>query len=284
MPLHHPHDLTERILLYGPLGTGKTSSYLKIAQWLQQTKSPNQVYVIDTDFALKRMLSKNEKYRNLTNLHYYECTKWDIVDDNNKEKNGRDKRRNKDGATGYVVPTTEKILSVIQPNDWFVVDFSDATWSMVQAWFTNKVYGKDIDDHFLLMRMEIQKTLKDGQKPKQSAAFSGRGDWPIINKIYFAWRDRILLQHDFNVVLTAKETDIEDDDKTKTKKLFRRFGVKPSGQKDMAHMMHTVLYTDKDDGHIITTVKDRENVYLDQEPISDFVLGYLVKVAGWKLK
>jgi hypothetical protein len=284
MPLHNPDGLTERILLFGSIGTGKTTSYLKIAQWLQNTGSKNKVYVIDTDFALKRMLTKNLKYKSLKNLTYYECTQWDITEDNDEfKKLPKDEQERK--LNKSVVKVTRKILDVIEPDDWLVVDFSDSTWSMVQSWFTERVYQMRIEDHFLLMRLEIQKTLGEGEKPKQSTVFSGRGDWPTINKIYFGWRDTVLFQHKFNVLLTAKENDIEKDDEARTKKMFRRLGVKPAGQKDMAHQTHTVLYTDKDrDDWIITTVKDREVEYLDEEPVKDFVLGYLVKIAGWKLK
>ena len=284
MPLHNPDGLTERILLFGSIGTGKTTSYLKIAQWLQNTGSKNKVYVIDTDFSLRRMLVKNPKYKTLKNLTYFECTQWDIMEDDSDFRKLTEEQREKK-INNSVVRVTKKILDTIEPDDWFVVDFSDSTWSMVQAWFAERVYGKAIEDHFLLMRLEIQKTLGEGEKPKQSPVFSGRGDWPTINKIYFAWRDTILFQHKFNVLLTAKENDIEKDDEARTKRMFRRFGVKPSGQKEMAHQTHTVLYTDKDgDDWIMTTVKDRENKYMDEQPVKDFVLNYLVPVAGWRLK
>jgi hypothetical protein len=67
---------------------------------------------------------------------------------------------------------------------------------------------------------------------------------------------------------------------------FARFGYKPAGQKDLGFQFHTVLLmaNPKHGKYTMTSVDDHTRTLLeDAEVVPDFVLGYLVPVAGWQL-
>lgn len=123
----HPKGATrERILAFGPSGTGKSSAYLSIAR-----KCPDSTfYVLDSDFAIERML-ENE---NLPNVTHRLVTDWE----------------------GYVEGTKE-FQKLMKPDDWLVIDFISTAWEAVQGYYIEQIHGKDMDSFFLEARKKKAK-------------------------------------------------------------------------------------------------------------------------------
>lgn len=247
--------LLERILLFGPAGSGKSTAAASVASMAAKTKSDARFHVVDTDLAWDRMLI--EGYPELSNVEVYVALDWPEYRE-----------------------ALAKIRSVVRPNDWVVVDLVSNAWETVQAYFTEQVFDRDIGDYFL----QVRKELKTGKKSLE--AFSGWVDWSVINAMYKTWTNDLLFKTRANVICMAKmgKVHAEQDDKA-TRLLFGPHGVKPEGQKSLAYQFHTVLLTGepRTGEYTLTTVKDRERTQLDKTPVKKFALDYLVKIGGWRL-
>lgn len=248
-------NLVERILVFGPAGSGKSTAAASIAAMSARTGSDARFYVVDTDLAWDRMLY--EGYGDLTNVEVLVALEWPEYRD-----------------------ALAKIRSQVRPQDWVVVDLVTNAWETVQSYFTEQVFDRDIGDYFL----QVRKELKTGKKSLE--AFSGWVDWSVINAMYKSWANDLLFKTRANVLCTAKMARVhsEQDDKA-TRLLFGAHGVKPEGQKALAYQFHTVLLTGepRTGEYTLTTVKDRERTKLDKAPVKKFALDYLVKVGGWRL-
>lgn len=250
--------LLERILVFGPAGSGKSTAAASIASMAAKTKSDARFHVIDTDLAWDRMLV--EGYGDLANVDVHVALEWPEYK-----------------------AALAKIRSVVRPNDWVVVDLVSNAWETVQSYFTEQVFDQDIGDYFL----QVRKELKTGKKSLE--AFSGWVDWSVINAMYKTWINDLLFKTRANVICMAKMAKVyaEQDDKA-TRLLFGQHGVKPEGQKSLPYQFHSVLLTgerkvDERTEYLLTTVKDRERVQLDKVAVKKFALDYLVKVGGWRL-
>lgn len=270
MPLHPTHPAPERILAFGPAGSSKTTMWLNIAKFAQLTNSTSTFFVMDTDFAVDRMLSG---YPTLTysifndpnfqhpnpRLVIYSCFEW------------------KD-----YVRALKDIQLRAKPNDWVIADFIGNAWSAVQDDFVMEVFHQDIGDYFL----QVRKTLK--KDASSLGALEGWVDWQVINPRYKGWANSLLFKGRYHVYATAKSDNLSSDKKptedTQTRALFARYQVKPVGQKDLPYSFHTLLLTGRQgDDYTITTVKDRERAEVSGLPVKNFTTDYLVNVAGWRL-
>jgi hypothetical protein len=238
----------ERILAFGGPGAGKTTNILHIARRVPDAT----FYVIDSDGAFQRMLSgSNADLKNIDVTDVYEWPEY--------------------------TNALDRVLDNAKPGDWVVSDMINPAWEAVQSFFTDQVFGKDIDRFFLEARAAS----------KKGSAFDGRKDWTVINKLYRNWANRLTLKASnkgVHTYATASVTGLQDDDDKKLIETFGRYGMKPTGQKENPHRFHTILWMtrSKAGGWQATTVKDREREELDHHTITNFATDYLVKVAGWK--
>lgn len=271
MPLRPSSPAPERILAFGPAGSSKSTGWLNIAKFAALTKSTAKFYVIDTDFAVARMLSG---YPTLTYsfigdpqftnpdamIQVYTCSEW----------------------REYVSALAD-IMMKAGPGDWVVVDFIGNAWTAVQEDFVMEVFHQDIGDYFL----RVRKTLKDGAG--SLGALEGWVDWQVINPRYKGWCNKLLFKGRYHVYCTAKSDNLSSDKKptedAQTRSLFARYQVKPVGQKDLPYSFHTLLLTGRgpNDTWTLTTVKDRERTEVSGLTIKNFATDYLVNIAGWSL-
>lgn len=260
MPLHAPPTSDyERILVMGGPGTGKTTAYLNIARWSQDTGSDATFHVLDTDRALTRMLgSHTSRYQDLTNVNVLPTLDWRDFEGN-----------------------LSRVLREAKPQDWLVVDMIDAAWDNVQEYFTEEVFSKDMGSYFL----EARKALADGDKTLK--AFDGWKDYTVINAIYKTWIKKLINRSACNVLCCTPATPISrDNDSSELVSLLGRYGVKPQGQKSLAFQFHTLLLLSRNNkGHwtVTTCGKDRERRELEGAVLNDFTESYLIDVAGWEL-
>ena len=270
MPLHSTDPAPERILAFGPAGSGKTTNILNVARFSQITKAPTKFYVVDTDFAMDRMMAGYPEIRfsifgdsNFQDpdarLTIYPCFEW------------RDYSR-----------SLADIQMQARPGDWVAVDFIGTAWTAVQEEYVNEVFHKDIAEYFLQVRKEMTKG------DKTFTALEGWIDWPVVNAMYRKWANRLLFRGRYHLYATAKSDNLSSERKpiedAPFRALFARFQVKPVGQKELPFVFHTVLLSGREgDKRTLTAVKDRERAEVVGLEIKNFTTDYLVNVAGFKL-
>jgi hypothetical protein len=257
LPLHPPDPEPERILLFGPPGSGKTTAWLDVAKWTARTKAPGRFFVLDTDFAVGRMLSSYREAQHIIDLH----TGFDWADYESFKKT---------------------VMTQAGPNDWVVVDFIGSAWQAIQDHFVAEVHHQDIGSFFLQARKEMT--------GKGLAALEGWVDYRVINAMYFQWLNPILFKGRWNIFATAKTDQLSSDKKptedSQTRSLLLPFGVKPKAQKDILYGFHTTILTGRDPrsgARTLTAIKDRERSETRGQVVNSFTLDYLKGVAGWEM-
>lgn len=276
MPLRPSFPVAERILSYGDAGAGKTTNLLNIAKFAHMTKSPAKFHIIDSDFAMDRMLQG------------YPGIPFGIWNDPNFPITPE--------SVICIYPVFlwreyEAALAQIQrvatPSDWVCVDFISNAWSAVQDNYVEEVFHQDVGQYFLKARKEMAKDAKSFNP------LEGWIDWQVINPMYKGWINKLLFRGRYNVYCTAKSDNLSSDKKptedNQTRQLFVQYGVKPVGQKELAFQFHTILLHKKviqpgqPPTRTITAVKDRERPECVGVVVQNFATDYLVNVAGWQL-
>jgi hypothetical protein len=246
----------ERILSFGVQGVGKSNAILTVAK-----KCPDVTfYVIDTDYSESYARALDSEYEGLENV---EITRVSPDDWEN------------------MIPAIDAINSKMGVDDWLIFDSMSPTWEAVQEWFIERVHGQSIDDYFMDVRMKKENTK--GKDSKALGALEGWMDWPVINKVYFRLYKQLMATPG-HLYMTAEQVAVNDDEGREIKGLFGPYGVKPRGQKKLGHLPQTVLLFTKNRAgeYAITTIKDRNRIELESQPIEDFMRDYMVKIAGWR--
>lgn len=252
MALRTEANARERILMIGSWGTGKSEAWCSIAKWLDQTKAEGQLYVLDTDNAVDRLIEGQPWADRIIPFDLFE---WD----------------------DYIKAITEA-RSKGKRDDWLVVDMVDKAWEEVQNFYIQEAFGKDAASFFLQWKT-------DNGKGSPLAGEYG-ANWQVINKLYSSFIGKVARFPGH--VLACAPVDQVNREQEKSKEIldtYGRFGVKPRGQKALGHQFHTILLalSKGKSGYAYTTIKDRKRTELSNEDVVDFVTSYLVKVAGWKL-
>lgn len=263
MPFHNPSNIfRERILVFGAAGSGKSYGYYTLARLALTTKSDAHFYIIDTDESVGRMLvdpafeSLTDDDYNPYNITFESVSSWEELTT---------------ALTHY--------QGIMRPQDWLMIDMLTPSWDWCQSYFTNQVFGKNLDQFFLEARRSMS------QKDKGGSPFEGWRDWPTINQIYAAFQTQ-LLRCKGNLYCTAEIKSVNRD--TMDKEAFALFGphgVQPSGQKRIPFLFSTILLTAEPRPNVrtLTTVKDRSREPLAGFEVGDFAKDYLVKTGKWKL-
>lgn len=250
--LHPPSSRRERILGYGVAGAGKSSGWRSVAEWLYKTKGDGHVYVIDTDCGWDADRPEDGHLDGIVTpfpIHHWDDYK----------------------------PAIHKIMENGTAKDWFVVDRGDVVWEAAQEGWSEKTQGKDIDEFFLMH--QINDTSPSGDYGS---------NWVQIKRMYRSVMNPIT-RFPGHVFVVASAEPVKEkqgqfgDDATVVAK-YKRIGYKPSGEKKLAHLFHTELYFgEAPSGWVISTAKDRQREKVSGKKVTpDFVMAYLMGVAGWK--
>lgn len=262
--LRPPIRPRERILTFGTAGTGKSTAVLEIARLCPD----DQFYVADSEiFNYERLLatafSDVEEYGN---VHITPCTEWQEWVD-------------------FVAKTNP----IMGRDDWMVVDMMTPTWDAVQGWFIDKVHGQDIEDFFIEKRV-AQQQVKDAAKGTEvkrgfSAINGEDGDWQVINKQMFRLYND-MMKCPGHWYWCAEQDKIGKDDDKEVKATYGAYGIKPKGQKKLPHVPMTSIWLTKSrvGNWAMTTIKDRGRPEVEDEPLHNFAVDYLMGIAGWKPK
>lgn len=252
----------ERILGYGPAKAGKTSCWVTIAKWAQDTGSSAQFFVIDTDCTVEPMLS-GSAYGHLENIVLRPCYGYEAMAAAGKEFSG--------DVAGLVQGSAG-------PGDWIVVDMGNAVWSATQNYFSQLIHGMDPAKRATQLR-----AAWDGEG-KAAGDIEG-WDWGYVNRLYDDIMKPILFgNHGAHVFICTEASELNSklEKDPEKKRMFHSVGYKPAGQKSLAYQVNTILFVDKRaSGRYITTVGDREREWLKEATLNDFVLDYLIPVCQW---
>ncbi len=259
MAIHPTQTRRERILCYGPPGSGKSKSWRDIADWIYKTKATAHVYACDSDNAWEAQCPSDDHLDGIVTVANMRT--WDDYKGNLEEWGKKASRE-----------------------DWLVLDMGHHMWSKTQEAFFDKAFGKDIDEFFL-----------EARKTGTNVGGEYGVNWNVINKMYGKLVD-YLREWPGNLLVCCPAEDIHlpdpkgrGGDDPKVLSLFGKFGVKPTGQKNLPYEVHTVLLCQQSpDGWVMSTVKERTSPeqpreYLAGEKVTDFVSTYLIKVGQWRL-
>lgn len=251
--------MQERILVYGSAGSGKTYQWLKIAEHLPDVP----FFCMDTDRSIARHLST--EFAHLGNVEVFPASDWDGCMQALRSVEDKTKGRFSDSWNDWA------------RRPWFMVDHVCSTWEMVQSYFVEEIFNKDIGQYFL----EVREVLSKGAR--RLDALDGWKDWIVINKIYQSWANRICALP-CHVYLAARSAEVlkEGYEEPRVLDTYGYLGAKPAGEKRMDYRMHTVLYlTHRGDQWFTRTAgKDRGRAEFDIT-IHDLYMQYLVPRAGW---
>jgi ABC-type dipeptide/oligopeptide/nickel transport system ATPase component len=256
MGLHAPGPRRERILVFGESGSGKSSTWTSIAEWMVKTGSGDTMYVTDTDKA------------------------WEAM----RPVDGRlDKTCSVDDARNYsqIKASLDRALKLGSTNDWLVVDMIDQLWVRSQRHYFDEAMESDLGDFFL-----------EAKKGGPSVAGEYGTNWNVINKLY---GDLTLRIYDFpgHVLCCTPAGDLRQPnrdgkggDDVKVRQMFNRVGMKPEGQKALPFLFHTIILTQEaSTDWRLTTVKDRQRERVVGKVVTEgggFPMSYLIPTAGWK--
>ena len=241
----------ERQLIFGDAGSGKSDAILCVAKRLPDV----QFRILEIDWAPSaEVLLQSERFEGVDNVE----ARW--VYPNEWE----------DQLAGV-----QWLRDTTKPDDWAAVDSITHTWSAVEEWFIEKVFGEDPNEFFIRRRIETGGNAGD---------LDGWKDWGKIkkehNRIYNG-----IARIQGHVIMTAEQAALGDTgEKKDDRAMFAKFGFRPGGRKQVAHVPLTVAHLSRNTSGVqsLRTFKDRGRQLVTGREITDYWADYMVAVAGWK--
>lgn len=260
--MHSPSPRRERQLVMGGPGVGKTRAYLTIAELARKTRSEARFYVIDTDYTLDASLEEFPKLAKWGNFIWEQVS---TFDDQLELARQYKKKANR--------------------GDWMVTDMVSTIWESVQDDHSEKVYGMNKADYFLMKRQEIEEQMR---AKKNFQPYEGWLDWPTIKARHADFINTAIINNDAHIFACAESRPLNrsTDDK-RVVETFEHIGARPGGEKRLGHLFHTVLLMRQrdEDEWTVETGKDRARKQGKHvlTPKASYAKVYLLGVAGWKL-
>jgi len=182
----------------------------------------------------------------------------------------------------------DKATAFINPDDWLIVDMVGELWEMCQRHFTDQVFNKNIESHFLAMRQEMERynttRSSSDKEQKRLNPLEGFVDWPTINKLNQGAMDQLCLRNISHVYCTSKAQQLTAQDDETVRDVYSRFGYRPQGQKFLGHYFRTVIFTQRSkQGWKLNSIKDRNRGLLEGQDLTNFTTQYLKGIGGWQL-
>lgn len=263
MKLVTPHKFRERLLLVGGGGAGKSTCALSIADAL----AVGHMYVVDNDYSAAYQRALDTDFEGAADRVTVEWT---------------------DPSWEAFITTVEKMVAENNdPDNWLVIDSVSPSWAMVQEWYGDLVYDRNIANTMAELRRNAA---------NQADYLSQLGEmmnWPAIKKEYARlyqaiqrWRGHLLL--------TAEGKALNKERDPNVAALYGPVGYKPDGEGRLHHVTSTTLFLKKQQVGSksvwkFTTVKDRNRAEVENETIESldeggFADSYLREIAGWRIQ
>lgn len=262
-----PHAHSERILVTGGGGAGKSRGLMTIAELLpramfyvvEQERSPSYEVSLPK---FPGVASHMEVVEMFGDFEEYRDTVIEIIETNNLSALGKAK-----------TPPHER--------PWLVLDTVTTSWGDCRNWWLLKTFGDGIFDR--LAEIDLDRKLDYSAKAKaRDEIVNYRLIGPEYDKVLDAigkWRG--------NLYLTTQAGNTNDKEKKpEIVALYGPWGLKPKGNPGLHHYCNTnlLMQCKGKDRWEMTTFKDREREMLEHAPLDNFALDYLVAVGGWERK
>lgn len=246
----------ERIIVFGDYGCGKSQVWVDWAKMLRDTGSDAKVTVVCTDMGAE---ASTEQYAGWeANVHIRHVERFDEYSEAVKSA------RSSDG-----------------PDDLLVVDRCDTAWDAVQSSFALDVSGKDLDD------WAVERLSKGEDNPFAD----GHGvSWGIIKRRYQEKFVGNLIRYPGHVLLCANEKGVaspnqqgKGGDPGDVREFYGSAAVRPGGEKHTGFLMHDIIRLRKRSANewVMGTVRARSRRIVENKPLTNFVVDYLMDVGGW---
>ena len=259
-----PQRKAERILGYGRSNSGKTSMWVSLAQWIAEDDGwDSKVYVGDTD------------------------NTWDAIHDDQMDEIVRATH-----VTDYLsaLAWAKATAKVVRSEDWVVYDLADRAWPWAQEHYNCERGG----DEFTTMGDVLLKNQRFMERETGGKSMAGPhgSNWGVIYGYYNDLMNTVC-NMPCHVLFVAAAREIREDTKPALVAQYKNLGWYPAGpgnEHELAHNAHTIIFCSEDviKGWIYTTVRERGAIgkptrtYLKGEQVQDFVMTYLMGVAGWR--
>jgi len=214
---------TEKLLLFGETGSGKTHFYLNILEWqekqgLKRDDLKMSIIFPDRPTGLAKLVNLIPK-RYIDRIDVYQVNDYEetVV------------------ATATAEETMEEHYKETGQFGWMVFELMENYWTFSQDYYCRQAYGTSMGEYFA----QMQSLNAKSDKKTAYEAFAGPfgGPWPIIKFFHnFNWIDRVK-RFPYNTIFTSeiKEEDNKDS-------IFYSLGYRPAGEKHNQHRMDTILY------------------------------------------
>lgn len=254
---------TERILVFGRPGAGKSYQFLKIAEFVR----PAPCFVLDSDDSYGRLLET--EFRDLDNVTVYPVFEYEEWVSALKEVR-EEVHRLAEGCDNSARP-------------WVCVDRAEVFWEAAQEHYVERVFGEGMGDYFLKKRIELEQMLKTKGGKDHLMVLEGDKDWQVINRMYKqSWLKLISPSFPAHLYVVVAAEKIEKRDEEIVHETYGWLGARPTGQKALPFQVHTIFFFDrKRDEFRVTTVKDRGRKEFDRQKLVSLPRQYLVAKAGW---
>lgn len=267
--------MRESIMIFGDADQGKTHLLFTIAKWHQTLGSDAQFYCANTDNSYETLLD-NPEFEDLENIQWQQVSEFqesvDLVKGYNRKARAR--------------------------HDWIVLDLAGTMWDQAQDEYAaqqSKRLGVDIDNLGDLWKVENP----GGEKHPVEG-----WEWGPINVRYRRLANNALVVSPAHLFLVYGHKDLpkesssgDNEDMAQKRGTFKHVGKLPVCQKEDPRRWNTILHVEriaeKQQGIITAKEKSARRrrmgkqmgraTIMRHEPINDFMMDYLVGVAGWRI-
>lgn len=262
----------ERLLGYGPPESAKSTAFLRLAKWYQDTETPGTFYVISTDLGYEALMMDPE-FEGLENVAVYD------VDPSNMQE---------------FIDAGKEIKKAGKLTDWFSVDLMGDAWKASQDEYANISTKGKIGDVGTLWK--TSGNISDYPIVGWEWGMPNARYRFLLNNCVRSFKGHVFcVSGQKELLVTSSSGKTKESDLVKNS--FSHVGMKPDTKADdEAYRFHTILHFsgNRARGFKLMTAKERfkyrrlmgkemSNGQWQGEPYEDFFMDYLVKVAKWKL-
>ena len=216
---------TEKLLIFGETGSGKTKFYIDIFRYLYKKGLKAD------DFLACIILP--DRPTGLTKLVDFipkpYMDRIEVFSVNNYEDTIK--------TTASAIRLLEEHYKKTGKFGYLVFELMENYWTFSQDYFCRNAYGKTMGEYFAQMQSIMG--ADKGDKRTAYEAFAGPfgGPWPIIKFFHnFNWIDKVK-RLQFNTIFTS-----EMKEETNKDSIFFDLGYRPAGEKHNQHKMDTIIY------------------------------------------
>jgi len=217
---------TEKTLIFGDTGSGKTKFYIDIFRYLyKKGLKPD-------DFLACIILP--DRPTGITKLS-------DFIPESYMERI-KIFPVNKYEDTVRATATSEKLLrehfKKTGKYGYDIFELMENYWTFSQDYFCRNAYGKTMGEFFAQMQSIMGSDKGDQRTAYEAFAGPFGGPWPIIKFFHnFNWIDKIK-RFPFHTIFTS-----EIKEETNKDSVFFDLGYRPAGEKHNQHRMDSIIYT-----------------------------------------